>query len=82
MIPHISSFGLTRRKSSVSLLSQLNERDAQVLGHPAVAELLGLPDARLVGGPRLVLASQAPENLAQASVRVSLVLRRSAWAAG
>jgi hypothetical protein len=52
MIPHISLSGLTRRRDSVSLLLQLNERDAQVLGHPAVAELLGLPDAGLVGGPR------------------------------
>jgi hypothetical protein len=42
----------------------LDDREPQVLGHPAVPELLGLPDALLVGGSRLVLAPQALQNLA------------------
>src|SRR3712207_5438982 len=74
MIPHIPPSGLTRRRGNVSLLPQLDQREPQVIGHPAVAELLGLPDARLVGVPRLVLAPEPAEDLAKAGVRVPLVL--------
>jgi hypothetical protein len=77
MIPHIPVFGLTLRAGSVSLLSQLDDGDPQVLDHPAVAKLLGLPDARLVGGSRLVLASQVPENLAQTAPGVAFILTQS-----
>ena len=74
MIPHIPACGLTPREGPVSLLPQLYDREPQVLGHPAVAVLLGLLYAPLVGGSRLVLATQTPQNLAEPSPGVALVL--------
>jgi hypothetical protein len=70
----MSAPGLTPRKDSVSLLPQLNDREPQVVGHPAVSELLGLLHAPLVGGTRLVLAPQTLQNLAETSPGVALVL--------
>jgi hypothetical protein len=45
--------------SELVLLTQLDYRETQVLGHAAVAVLLGLIDALLVGGPHLFLAPEA-----------------------
>jgi hypothetical protein len=74
MIPHIPVFGLTRRTRSVSLLAQLDEREPQILGHPAVTVLLRLPDTLLVDGPSLVFAPETGEYVSQARISVALVL--------
>jgi hypothetical protein len=52
------------KRALVRLFAQLDEREPQVLGHPAVPELLGLPDTLLVGSPCLVFAPEMREYVA------------------
>src|SRR5918911_3879931 len=63
--------GTLSRKSS---LVELDQGEPEVVGHPAVAVLLRLVDARLVDGTRLVFSSQVGEHVAEARVRVPLVV--------
>jgi hypothetical protein len=59
MITHLPVPGLTQNAglpTPFAAPANLGERQAQVLGHARVAELLGLSDARLVGGASLFFA--------------------------
>ena len=56
------------------MLAQLYDREPEILSHAAVAELLGLGYACFVGGSRLVFAPETGECVAQAQVRVALVV--------
>src|SRR5215212_7135424 len=55
------------------LLAQLYHCIPQVLGHAAVAELLGLVDTPLISDAGLVLTPDPLEGIAQTQVRVALV---------
>ena len=59
MITHLLVPGLTQNAglpTPFAAPANLGERQAQVLSHAIVAELLGLSDARLVGGVSLIFA--------------------------
>src|SRR5215210_4152494 len=56
------------------LLAQLYHCIPQVLGHAAVAELLGLVDTPLISDAGLVLTPDPLEGIAQTQVRVALVV--------
>src|SRR3712207_2580034 len=58
----------------VVLLTQSNDCEPQVIGHPAVTVILCLPDAGRVGSPRLLLAPEVGEHVAQARIGVTLVV--------
>jgi hypothetical protein len=63
-----------RSGERLSLLAKLYDREPQVFSHTAVAELLSLVYARLVGFSSLVFASDLLESLAQAHIRIELFL--------
>src|SRR5688572_20822704 len=71
--PHTRS-GLTCSTPFSSLLAKLYERGSQLLGHPTMAVLLGLPDVYIVRLTLLVLAPQSPQDIAEPSPGVALVL--------
>jgi hypothetical protein len=59
MITHLLVPGLTQNTglpTPFAAPANLGERQAQVLGHTVMAKLLGLSDARLVGGASLIFA--------------------------
>src|SRR5919112_2919953 len=63
-----------RRPTAPNLLVELYQGEPEIIGHPAVAVLLGLGDPLLVGGARLVFSSEVPEHLPKACVSVPLVV--------
>ena len=63
MIPHMAVLILTPERPPLDLPAELNPREPEVLGHPAVPEFPGLPDAGAVGVPRLVLPPELRQHL-------------------
>src|SRR5918994_1217553 len=57
-----------------NLFVELYKGEPEIVGHPAVAVLLGLGDPLLVGGARLVIAPELREHVPKARVSVPLVV--------
>src|SRR3954454_3880105 len=74
MVTSVYRSGYDGTLSRNSSLVELDQGEPEVVGHPAVAVLLRLGDARLVGGTRLVFSSQVGEHVAEARVGVPLVV--------
>src|SRR5215210_366040 len=63
-----------RRPRAPNLFVELYQGEPEIVGHPAVAVLLGLGDPLLVGGARFVFAPEIREHVPKARVSVTFVV--------